>query len=1548
MTAARSLVVVGALLAVVALTAHADIHNLPTKWVDVTSSTAPQLSTKNVVLSPALGWLTCSGSTGGYRSTGSSYFSQESLLQDLYTNEISIRYVQEYLANAGASVHSTRERWFDTPTEVIINDVDTATAKKVTYTGSGWDSATSVAGYGSNQHWVPGSTSESAQATFTATLTTSGYYPVYMTWPATSNRGSPDIRITHSGGIQTVSVPMYQFDSIFVYLGRYYFTAAAGIKVEITNKMTVISGKFAMVDAVRVGCGASTAGIPRWKLSAQDFLYYMSQGQYSTLGLQVAANSAPTLDTDYLARAKFSTYMFNQKLDINFANTQVGSDWLYAGIGASGGSGSGVSTVTPNTNPSGLSATLYTACSTAATSVRVNVQQATGQNNQGGSLDASKTELTQNTKMPSFITYTIDVFNSTEMGLMAKESYRETLGRAIYKGIHKYFVPSSPTIIPLPVTNLYTVSRTDSVALCWVQPTDPLESSATPTAYKLYTSTDGRGWDAGVIFGPTGANVALEGNFGNSVCGGTRLVAVDTQYYFKVVGVNAGGEALTKLTVAGYRNSGSSPRILVVDAFDADFVHASDNIEGRYTREYVYEYASALQAAGYRCDSATKNTLLDATWVNAYLVNYDTVIWFATSSIGASGVPGGSGVSTVTPDSNPGGLSAALYTACSTVADSVRVNIQQATGQNNKGGVLDSSKTELTRNAYMPSFITYTIDVFNGTEMALMAKESYRETLGRAIYKGIHKYFNSSAIIIPLPVTNLYTVSMTDGVALCWVQPTDPLESSATPTAYKLYTSTDGRGWDAGVIFGPTSSSSVYFDGTYGNSICGITTTVAVDTQYYFKVAGVNAGGEALTKLTAAGYRYTGARPRVVVIDAFDADFIHTSDNIEGRYTREYVYEYVSALQAAGYRCETATKNSLLDTTWVADYFMNFDTVIWFAGENTGINVLPAAHQAVINTWIAAANITKPRSLVVSGSHVASGLAAAGGASATFLANNLGAGYAGSTASAPFVARQAVDPGFTMSGTVTFNSVIALGNPYLVQTPDILTTVGNGMAALYYGASSGTNIAGVSTVGGSYSSFLLAMPFETIKSSTERTTLMTSIVKSVIQRRASSAISAATASAATVVSTSRASVASQLSAASASAMSSSVASFASKASVASQLSAASASAMSSSVASFASKASVASQLSAASASAISTSVASFASVASVASVSSDAFVASTSIAFVTSAASVATASVASVASDASAASTSIEFVTSAASVATASVASVASDASAASTSIEFVTSAASVATASVASVASDASAASTSIEFVTSAASVATASVASVASDASIASTSVEFVTSAASVATVSAASIASDAYVASTSIAFVTSVTSAAVASSTKASVASVASTAFAHSTSSSHSASTSKATAHFASTSSAHITTADVSASGASISSAATTVPASLATIASSAASPASASLEPANASSFPIGPVVGGVVGGLILLILVVILLVTLLRRRRNTKKEQGPGSVERNSLPDPVADDSVGTFANPLFQQMDDNLGDASTPAADSQLAASKLEESGLRE
>lgn len=134
--------------------------------------------------------------------------------------------------------------------------------------------------------------------------------------------------------------------------------------------------------------------------------------------------------------------------------------------------------------------------------------------------------------------------------------FRFTVSRAIYKGMLRYIAVANNfeyVVQPLPVENFYTqFVGENEVKLSWQPAEDPLEPTAKPDSYIVYTRKDDGGFDNGVLVNS------------NSYI---RAIEKGKIYSFKVEAVNKGGKSFPSEILSVYKADNSNPTVLIVNGF---------------------------------------------------------------------------------------------------------------------------------------------------------------------------------------------------------------------------------------------------------------------------------------------------------------------------------------------------------------------------------------------------------------------------------------------------------------------------------------------------------------------------------------------------------------------------------------------------------------------------------------------------------------------------------------------------------------------------------------------------------------------------------------------------------------------------------------------------------------------------------------------------------------------------------------------------------------------------------------------------------------------
>lgn len=174
-----------------------------------------------------------------------------------------------------------------------------------------------------------------------------------------------------------------------------------------------------------------------------------------------------------------------------------------------------------------------------------------------------------------------------------------------------------------------------------------------------------------------------------------------------------------------------------------------------------------------------------------------------------------------------------------------------------------------------PTMLLELLSHQNFADMRYGLDPAFRFDVSRAIYKGVLRYlssqYNADYIVQPLPV-NSFAVELSGDIAhLSWQPTTDPLEPTAVPDYYILYTRVDGKGFDCGRRIDSTSAL----------------VKQEPDKVYSYRITAVNEGGESFDSETLSACATTNAKGNVMIINGFDrisAPISIQGDSIAGFY----------------------------------------------------------------------------------------------------------------------------------------------------------------------------------------------------------------------------------------------------------------------------------------------------------------------------------------------------------------------------------------------------------------------------------------------------------------------------------------------------------------------------------------------------------------------------------------------------------------------------------------------------------------------------------------
>ncbi len=392
----------------------------------------------------------------------------------------------------------------------------------------------------------------------------------------------------------------------------------------------------------------------------------------------------------------------------------------------------------------------------------------------------------------------------------------------------------------------------------------------------------------------------------------------------------------------------------------------------------------------------------------------------------------------------------------------------------------------------------------NTQDIALLRDPKMRNWTARACYHAVVKHMNQfdglPLNFLPEPPYNVRALATNDGVRIYWNTPLAQAGSGAA-TSYVVYVSTNGYGFGNPVTVSGGATASVTL------------TNITADTDYYFRVAAVNTGGESFPSETVGCRRTSNpAQSRVLFVNAFDRfdrttnvrhtptaqNYVPPGNNgtMERVIPRannafDYVVQHGKAISAYGLPFDSCSKQAVTNGTVALS---NYQIVVWESGQSL-TNTFRAVERNVITNFQNAGG-----HLFVSGADIAWNLDRASGPTAddrAFLNNALHAdlGADANDDSGSYTVTPSGGTIFAGSGNATFDN--GTRGIYWVQNPDVLVPTGSGANAglNYVGGLGGAAAVQYDGSMGGGRVIYFGFPFETITGTTARDTYMADILR---------------------------------------------------------------------------------------------------------------------------------------------------------------------------------------------------------------------------------------------------------------------------------------------------------------------------------------------------------------------------------------------------------------------------------------------------------------------
>ena len=368
----------------------------------------------------------------------------------------------------------------------------------------------------------------------------------------------------------------------------------------------------------------------------------------------------------------------------------------------------------------------------------------------------------------------------------------------------------------------------------------------------------------------------------------------------------------------------------------------------------------------------------------------------------------------------------------------------------------------------------------NTQDAQMLRDPKVRDALARATYQGVVKYFNNvdggatPISMLPGQVTELSVESVGAGsVTLNWEQPTASDANGDAATGYMIYASSNGYGFDGGTY--------VAGGGTISHTINGLDSS-----NYYFKIAAVNSGGEGKASEVVAALP-NGSGNSILIVNGFDrlSRSLNPDQNGAERVrplqsnSFDYAIQVAEAIEAntTGVQIDTASNERIISgDIQLGDY----DAVFWISGEESSADdTFNGTEQTLVSNYLSAGG-----KLFVSGAEI--------GWDLDWLNN--GRSFYNNSLRADYVSDDAATYNVQGSAGSIFNGLAFSFDDgsefYDVNFPDVISPLGGATTAMTYVGGTGGGAAIQYDSGVSTKLVNLGFPFETITTEANRNAVM--------------------------------------------------------------------------------------------------------------------------------------------------------------------------------------------------------------------------------------------------------------------------------------------------------------------------------------------------------------------------------------------------------------------------------------------------------------------------
>ena len=459
-------------------------------------------------------------------------------VEDIYPLAYTLPFLVPMLENAGANVFIPRER--DWQVHEVLVDNNGSSGNSLYVAGEHLEESSTGTGFAIGNtpyveenpfrqgsfHSMLSAREASEMIQWIPDIPKAGDYAVYIAFKASAaNANDALYRVHHLGGVSEFRINQQMGGSTWVYLGRFSF----GIGLNPAQGSVVLSnqgdrrGMKITADAVKFGGGMGnisrnglTSQRPRYQEGARYYLQYAGMPD----SLVWRLNEANDYNDDYQSRGEWVNYLVgapsgplvNRRakglgipVDLAFAfhtdagitdnDTVIGTLGIYSRTYDKGRYPAGLVT-----NGLPRSHRPDTVTDRGGSEGRSMIRPGPG----GGCGTGDTVKLSGPMYLPCCLNFFL-IRTSWICRFGQEPMFRFHVSRAIYKGMLRFLSSQNGTpytVQPLPVDHLRTELLPEGgMRLSWEAVTDPLEPSAGPDSYLVYTRMEGGGFDNGTARG---------------------------------------------------------------------------------------------------------------------------------------------------------------------------------------------------------------------------------------------------------------------------------------------------------------------------------------------------------------------------------------------------------------------------------------------------------------------------------------------------------------------------------------------------------------------------------------------------------------------------------------------------------------------------------------------------------------------------------------------------------------------------------------------------------------------------------------------------------------------------------------------------------------------------------------------------------------------------------------------------------------------------------------------------------------------------------------